>query len=62
MSTLINGMAERGFVILHYWEDTGGDPDAQPGTWEHFKSIAPPFIAFWTCYRPDLRVQTAATT
>jgi SAM-dependent methyltransferase len=54
MSTLLNGMAGLGFVLLSYWEDTGDDPDAEPGTWEHLKSIAPPFIGFWACYRPDV--------
>jgi SAM-dependent methyltransferase len=54
MSTLINGMAGLGFVLLRYWEDTGSDPNAEPGTWEHLKSIAPPFIGFWACYRPDV--------
>jgi SAM-dependent methyltransferase len=53
MSTLINGMAGLGLVLLRYWEDTGKDPNAEPGTWEHYKSIAPPFIGFWACYRPD---------
>ena len=54
MSTLINGMAGHGFVLLRFWEDTGKDSTAEPGTWEHLKSIAPPFIGFWACYRPDV--------
>jgi SAM-dependent methyltransferase len=57
MSTLLNGMAERGFVLLRFWEDTGDDPNAAPGTWEHLKSIAPPFIGFWASYRPDVFLQ-----
>jgi SAM-dependent methyltransferase len=54
MSTLLNGMAGLGFVLLSYWEDTGDDPNAEPGTWEHLKSIAPPFVGFWASYRPDV--------
>jgi SAM-dependent methyltransferase len=61
MSTLLNGMAERGLILLSFWEDTGDDPDAEPGTWEHLKSVAPPFIGFWTCYRPDLLQQIKAS-
>jgi SAM-dependent methyltransferase len=60
MSTLLNGMAERGFLLLSYWEDTGDDPNPEPGTWEHLKSVAPPFIGFWTCYRPDVLQQIKA--
>jgi SAM-dependent methyltransferase len=60
LSTLVNGMAQRGFVLLGVWEDTGNDPNAEPGTWEHLKSIAPPFIEFWTCYRPDVILQATA--
>jgi SAM-dependent methyltransferase len=56
MSTLLNGLAGHGFVLLRFWEDTGKDPDAEPGTWQHLKSVAPPFIGFWTCYRPELLV------
>jgi SAM-dependent methyltransferase len=61
MSTLLNGMAERGFVLLSFWEDTGSDPDAKPGTWEHLKSIAPPFIGFWACLRPDVLQEIQAS-
>jgi SAM-dependent methyltransferase len=62
MSTLINGMADQGFVFLKFWEDTGSDPNAEPGTWEHLKSIAPPFIGFWACKRPDVFAEIAATS
>jgi len=53
LSTLINGLVEHGFVILGAWEDTSADPGADPGTWEHFRRIAPPWITFWARYRPD---------
>jgi len=54
LSTVVNGLAELGLVILGMWEDTSEDPNAEPGTWEHFKSIAPPLLAFWAAYRPDM--------
>jgi SAM-dependent methyltransferase len=53
LGTLINGLAREGFVILGAWEDASGDQNAKPGTWEHLKSIAPPWLSLWTTYRPD---------
>ncbi len=34
------------------------DPNAEPGTWEHFISVAPPWLAFWTVYRPEIFEKT----
>jgi hypothetical protein len=59
---LLNGMAARGFLLLGFWEEIGNDPDAEPGTWEHLKSIAPPFIGFWACYRPDVLLEITASS
>lgn len=55
LSTLINTLAEQGFIILGTWEELTNDPNAQPGTWEHFKFIAPPWLTIWAWYRPDVR-------
>jgi SAM-dependent methyltransferase len=54
LSTLVNGMIEQGFVLLGAWEGPAGDPTAEPGTWEHFKAVAPPFLTFWATYRPNV--------
>lgn len=54
LSTLVNGLVERGFVILGLWEESGEDADAPPGTWEHFKRIAPPGFSLWAAYRPEV--------
>ena len=54
LSTLLNGLIGQGFVILAGSEEVGGDPQAAPGSWEHFNSIAPPWLLFWACYRPDV--------
>jgi ubiquinone/menaquinone biosynthesis C-methylase UbiE len=54
LSTLVNGMIEQGFVLLGVWEGELGDPKAEPGSWEHFKAVAPPYLTFWASYRPDL--------
>ncbi len=53
LSTLVNGLIERGFAILGVWEGPEGDPDAEPGTWEHFTAIAPPWLTFWAAYRRE---------
>jgi ubiquinone/menaquinone biosynthesis C-methylase UbiE len=54
LSTLISGLVEQGFVIRHVSDSTdfSSDPNATPGTWEHFTSIAPPWLTFWTTYLP----------
>jgi SAM-dependent methyltransferase len=57
LSTLVNGLIECGFVLLGLWEEESGDPQAEPGTWEHFTAIAPPYLAFWARYRPDVCAQ-----
>jgi SAM-dependent methyltransferase len=54
LGTVINGLVELGFVILHVREEVGRDPDAEPGTWDHFIRIAPPYLRWWTAYRPDV--------
>ena len=56
LSTLLNGLVERGFVLLHVADDQdmAPDPDAEPGTWQHFTAVAPPWLAFWASYRPDV--------
>ena len=54
LGTLVNGMIENGFIILGLWEDTGTSTDAPAGTWDHFKSVAPPGFSLWSLYRPDI--------
>jgi SAM-dependent methyltransferase len=49
LGTLVNGLIENGFEIEHLSElvDIRPDPAAPPGTWDHFVSVAPPWLAFW---------------
>lgn len=54
LSTVVNGLVERGFLILGLWEELNAQPDAPPGTWEHFKLIVPPAFQIWAALRPDL--------
>jgi 2-polyprenyl-3-methyl-5-hydroxy-6-metoxy-1,4-benzoquinol methylase len=61
LSTLFSGLIEQGFVVLHISDYSGfyPTPKAEPGTWDHFVSIAPPWLSFWTSYRPDLRLRSS---
>ncbi|MEZ4709755.1 MAG: class I SAM-dependent methyltransferase [Caldilineaceae bacterium] len=55
LSTVINTLAANNFVILRNHEAVSQEEDPEPGTWEHFKSVAPPYLTFWSIYRPELR-------
>ena len=52
LSTVVNGLIKRGFSIRGIWEETSNEPDAAPGTWEHLKLIAPPWLTLWAVYQP----------
>jgi len=56
LGALVNGLSARGFVLRHLAEftDLHPDPTATPGSWQHLTAIAPPWLAFWSDYRPDL--------
>ena len=56
LSTVINGLVERGFVIRHLSDtlDMLHDAPAEPGTWDHLVAFAPPWLAVWACYCPDV--------
>jgi SAM-dependent methyltransferase len=60
LSTLLNGLAAQHFVLLHTQEIMATDAgiEAEPGTWDHFTAVMPPWLAFWTLYRPDIWAQS----
>lgn len=47
LSTVLNGMIGRRLRVLGLWEELGDDPEAEPGTWEHLKMVAPPWLTVW---------------
>lgn len=47
LSTVVNGLIRRGFVLLHLSEDGNGDLDAEPGTWHHYEAYCPPWLCLW---------------
>lgn len=54
LSAVINGLVQHGFVVLGLWEELSQEPNAAPATWEHLKSIAPPWLTLWAAFRPAL--------
>ena len=52
LSTMLNGLIQLGFVLLGVREETSFEPQPEPGTWEHFKSVAAPYLTIWATYRP----------
>ena len=56
LGALVDGLSAHGFVLRHLAEfkDLHPDPAASPGSWQHLTAIAPPWLAFWSEYRPDV--------
>lgn len=48
LGTVINGLITNGFTIQHFQEEISQERDPEPGTWEHFKSVAPPYFTIWS--------------
>lgn len=49
LSTVVNGLIAAGFALYHLSDtkDIDPDPNAEPGTWQHLTTVAPPWLAFW---------------
>jgi SAM-dependent methyltransferase len=52
--TMINGLAEHGFVIGHFSEWMRQETNPEVGSWAHYTQVLPPYMTFWTTYRPDM--------
>jgi ubiquinone/menaquinone biosynthesis C-methylase UbiE len=54
LSTVINGLIARGFVIRRVSDSWSMSPDpaAPPATWAHLVAYAPPWLAFWAVLAP----------
>ena len=48
MRTFINGLIGSGFEILGFDEHRAYEENPEPGSWEHYKAVSPPYLAFWT--------------
>ncbi len=53
LGTLVNGLIENGFTIDGLWEHTSNVANPVPGSWDHFKSIAAPWITFLSTHRSE---------
>jgi len=55
LSTLLNGLIDSGFALLHIQEETGHDaPDELiPGEWHHFTAVMPPWFSFLARLGPN---------
>lgn len=53
LGTILNGLIAAGFALTQLVEDesTYPNPDAEPGSWEHFVSVVPPWLVFWSTKR-----------
>jgi ubiquinone/menaquinone biosynthesis C-methylase UbiE len=54
LGPLLNRLIGHGFALLGLWEELTDDPDAEPGTWEHLKYVAPPYLTLWFRYAPGM--------
>jgi len=52
MGTILNGVVANGFVVLGLSEDSRGDESDIPGSWDHFKSMAVPYLSLWAVLEP----------
>ena len=48
MRTFVNSLIGHGFEVLAFEEHRTYEQDPEPGTWEHYKAVSPPYLAFWT--------------
>lgn len=55
LSEFLNGLINSGFQIRYVSDDMDMEPDpqAEPGSWDHFVSFAPPWLSFLTVFRPE---------
>lgn len=52
LSGVMNGLCQRGYRLLSIREFMLGDGDAEPGSWEHFCAVCPPFLETWWRLEP----------
>lgn len=54
LSKMVNTLIRHHFYIVHAEEETGPDPAAAPGSWNHFMLCTAPYLGLWTRYWPEL--------
>jgi len=61
LTAMMTGLIDRGFILLDVHEEPLGRANAEPGSWDHFCSVAPPWLCIWAAFRPDLLKQARQT-
>ena len=56
LSHLVNGLLVRGFMLRRVQElmAQAVSIEAEPGSWDHFTAVVPPWLALWTVFKPDV--------
>ncbi|MEZ4870379.1 MAG: class I SAM-dependent methyltransferase [Caldilineaceae bacterium] len=52
LATVVNQLAANHLMIIKLKEALSDDPNPAPGTWEHYKSVAPPYLTLWALLAP----------
>ena len=47
LGTVLNGLRDRGFLLDHLQEESWQPGDDAPGTFNHLKSVSPPWFTLW---------------
>ena len=62
LATIVTSLVGAGFVIQRVSETRATAEDPESGTWEHLKSIAPPWLTWWGVYEPGTSGWTLTPT
>jgi len=47
LSTVLNTLIGKKMILIKFEEYVGSDFNAEPGTWDHYTTIAPPWFFLW---------------
>ncbi len=53
LANTLNSLLQLGFTLVHISDSKHiyADPDAAPGTWDHFMAYAPAYVGYWLRYQ-----------
>lgn len=52
LRTMVNALGTQNLFVYHAWEESSNEPNPEPGSWEHYKRFAPPYLTLWARYLP----------
>ncbi|QFY12400.1 methyltransferase domain-containing protein [Nonomuraea phyllanthi] len=59
LGRIVNSLIGEGFTLTHLSEVRSDHPDAEPGSWAHFATVAPPWLEFVWKYGPSVSGSSA---